>query len=109
MFIENENSGLVFNNDSDNPKAPVMSGCINVNGEQFRIALWEKEGNNGIFYSVNVQENDDEPEEETPKRSGGRSSGNASSRNSGQRSGGGKPQRSAGSSRNTQRSGKPTR
>lgn len=66
MVIENENTGLMFRNELEaGSKRPDMSGNINVNGEQFQIALWEKEGENGYFYSVKISP----PYEEKPKKS----------------------------------------
>lgn len=75
MFVENENSGIVFFNDKDgNEKRPDLSGNINVEGNQFRISLWLKQGKNGEFYSVAIQESTDEPQQFATAK-GGQSSG----------------------------------
>ena len=37
------NSGNLFKNDSDNPKAPAYKGLVNVNGEGYDLALWKTE------------------------------------------------------------------
>ena len=96
MDIERENSGIVFFNESDNNDAPELSGQINVNGEQYRIAMWLNEGKKGKeFYGVMLQPVD--ADEESPRRSGGR---------------GGRPTRSASRSSSGgggQRRGKPSR
>src|SRR6478735_5489014 len=70
MFtIEQENTGLIFENQSDSPKAPSYKGMINVNGEQFEVALWDKEfekGGNG--FTVKIQEPYQKDEEEAAPR-----------------------------------------
>lgn len=38
-----ENSGNLFKNDSDNPKAPSYKGLINVAGVGYQMALWKTE------------------------------------------------------------------
>lgn len=51
------NEGLIFRNKSDNEKAPLFTGQINVEGKNWEVALWPREGNDGKkFYSVRVSE-----------------------------------------------------
>lgn len=50
------NEGLIFRNQSENAKAPQFSGRINVDGEQYEIALWVREGAKGKFYSAKISE-----------------------------------------------------
>jgi hypothetical protein len=86
MTVEKENTGVIFENDSENEKAPQFSGVINVNGEQLRIALWEKEGKNGGRYlSAAISPY------EAPSNSGSGSARSGSSNGSrGQSNGGGR-------------------
>lgn len=48
--------GLVFPVQSVNPRAPQFSGELLVHGKMHRIALWEKEGANGTYYSFAITE-----------------------------------------------------
>lgn len=50
------NEGLIFRNQSENEKAPQFSGRIDVEGEQYEIALWVREGAKGKFYSAKISE-----------------------------------------------------
>lgn len=50
------NEGLIFRNKSDNEKAPLFTGQINVDGKNWEIALWPREGNTGKFYSARISE-----------------------------------------------------
>ena len=96
--IDKENSGLVFFNDSDNDAAPQLSGQLNINGEQYRIAMWENEGDKGTFYGVSIQPVDDTGGGgASPRRAGG---GNR---------GGSKPAARSNSGGGAARRGKPTR
>ena len=38
-----ENSGNLFKNNSENPKAPAYRGLVNVDGKGFDLALWKTE------------------------------------------------------------------
>jgi len=38
-----ENSGNLFKNDSDNPKAPSYKGLVNIEGVGYQLALWKTE------------------------------------------------------------------
>lgn len=96
MFVEKENSGIVFFNDSENENAPQLSGQINIDGQQYRIAMWLNEGKKGDFYGVMLQPVDADVDE-APKRSGGRGGearrASRSSRGGGRSAGRGKPRR----------------
>lgn len=51
------NEGLIFRNKSDNEKAPLFTGQINVDGQNWEIALWPREGGDGKkFYSARISE-----------------------------------------------------
>jgi uncharacterized protein (DUF736 family) len=57
-MIEYENKGILFKNDykKDNEKAPDYKGKINVEGKEFELAAWVREGNKGKFMSLSVSE-----------------------------------------------------
>ena len=53
---DNTNSFALFKNDKgDNPKRPDYTGNLNVDGIEFRISGWIREGQNGKFISGQVQ------------------------------------------------------
>ncbi len=57
------NSGVLFKNESSNEKAPAYKGKINVDGKEYEIAAWVKEGKSGKYMSLKVQE----PREKKPR------------------------------------------
>ena len=53
---DNTNTFALFKNDQgDNPKRPNYTGNMNVDGIEFRISGWIREGANGKFISGQVQ------------------------------------------------------
>jgi hypothetical protein len=53
---DNTNTFALFKNDKgDNPKRPDYTGTANVDGIEFRISGWIREGKNGKFISGSVQ------------------------------------------------------
>lgn len=52
----NTNSGVLFKNESENEKAPAYKGKINVDGKDYELAAWIREGKTGKFMSLKVQE-----------------------------------------------------
>ena len=53
---DNTNTFALFKNDQgDNPKRPNYTGNLNVDGIEFRISGWVREGANGKFISGQVQ------------------------------------------------------
>ncbi|NDB59723.1 hypothetical protein EB001_14945 [bacterium] len=53
---DNTNTFTLFKNDKgDNPKRPDYTGTANVDGIEFRISGWIREGKNGKFISGSVQ------------------------------------------------------
>ena len=49
---DNTNTFALFKNDKgDNPKRPDYAGTANVDGIEFRISGWIREGKNGKFIS----------------------------------------------------------
>lgn len=77
--VENENSGLLFEVNSENEKAPDYSGVINVEGNQYEIALWEKEFKNGVGFGARIKPVSEE-DERPVRKSGGSSSSRGSQR-----------------------------
>ena len=55
-MYDNTNSGVLFKNESENEKAPAYKGKINVDGKDYELAAWIREGKNGKFMSLKVQE-----------------------------------------------------
>ena len=53
---DNTNTGVLFKNESDNEKAPMYKGKINVDGKDYELAAWIREGKSGKFMSLKVQE-----------------------------------------------------
>lgn len=56
MQYDNTNSGVLFKNESENEKAPAYKGKINVEGKEYELAAWIREGKKGKFMSLKVQE-----------------------------------------------------
>ena len=55
-MYDNTNSGVLFKNESENEKAPNYKGKINVDGKEYQLAAWIREGKNGKFMSLKVEE-----------------------------------------------------
>ena len=45
----------VFTNQSDNANAPSWKGSLLLNGVEYQVALWRKQGAKGEFLAGNVQ------------------------------------------------------
>lgn len=59
---DNTNSGALFKNDKQgNEKRPDYNGSLNVNGQDFWISAWLKEGKNGKFMSLSVKPKEGQP------------------------------------------------
>lgn len=55
--FDNTNKGILFVNDTKgNEKAPTLKGKLNVNGKEYELAGWTKQGKNGEFYSLSISE-----------------------------------------------------
>jgi|SaaInl8_200m_RNA_FD_contig_123_9658_length_890_multi_79_in_1_out_1_2 uncharacterized protein (DUF736 family) len=56
MEFDNTNRGVLFKNDTENPKAPQYKGSINVNGQEMWLSAWVKQSQSGKnFMSLSVQ------------------------------------------------------
>lgn len=54
---DNTNKGVLFHEkDIKSDKHPVMTGKLNVEGKEYRIAAWEKEGQSGTFLTLAISE-----------------------------------------------------
>ena len=55
-FEQRDMSGAFFKNDKKgNEKAPVYKGKINIEGKEYPLAGWVKEGKNGKFLALKVE------------------------------------------------------
>lgn len=53
---DDTNRGVLFKNDrKESDKHPDYKGSININGEEFWLSSWIKEGQKGKFMSLSVQ------------------------------------------------------
>jgi len=51
------NTGTIFKNDNKEKETqPDYRGSINVDGKDFDISLWVKDGKNGKFFSASIKE-----------------------------------------------------
>jgi hypothetical protein len=57
-----DNSGVLFKNDKkDNERAPEYKGNIMVDGNEYWISAWIKEGKSGKFMGLAVSPRDAQP------------------------------------------------
>lgn len=71
MEFNNNNTGVLFKNRSENDKAPGYTGKITIDGHEYDLAAWVKTGKSGEkFFSLKVQEprakKDPAPKAKTP-------------------------------------------
>jgi hypothetical protein len=57
MSYDNTNSGTLFKNDMEgkSDKFPAYGGTINVEGVEYWISAWVKEGQKGKFFSLAIK------------------------------------------------------
>jgi hypothetical protein len=62
MEYDNTNRGVLFKNDrKESDRHPEYKGSININGEEFWLSSWVKEGKTGKFMSLSVTPKNDRP------------------------------------------------
>lgn len=62
MEYDNTNRGVLFKNDrKDTDNHPDYKGSININGEEFWLSSWIKEGKTGKFMSLSVTPKNAQP------------------------------------------------
>jgi len=72
MENRKDNSGVLFKSDNrDNERAPHYKGSITVDGRDYWISAWIKEGKSGKFMGLAVSPKDQQaPQKAKPKGSG---------------------------------------
>lgn len=56
MSYDNEKSGVLFKNDKEgNEKRPDYKGSIQIEGVEYWLSAWVKEGKNGKFMSLKAE------------------------------------------------------
>ena len=59
----------VFHNHSDNANAPAWKGNLLLNGVEYQVSLWRKQGAKGEFLAGSVQQKQQTAERATPAQS----------------------------------------
>lgn len=64
---DNTNRGALFKNDrATKDTHPGYTGSLNVDGVEYFLDAWVKEGSKGKFFSVSVKRRDKQPGGDTP-------------------------------------------
>ena len=62
MEYDNTNRGVLFKNDrKETERHPEYKGSINVDGQEFWLSAWVKDGKSGKFMSLSVTPKNDRP------------------------------------------------
>lgn len=69
---DNTNSGALFKNDKDgNEKRPDYTGKLDVEGKEYRLAAWIRDGRRGKFMSLKLSEPNSSNGGSSPQGAGG--------------------------------------
>lgn len=61
---DNTNSGALFRNDrKTQDNHPTHTGSINVDGKDYWLSAWVKDGKSGKFFSLSVKAKDAQPQQ----------------------------------------------
>ena len=61
MEYDNTNRGVLFKNDrKETERHPEYKGSINVDGQEFWLSAWVKDGKSGKFMSLSIQPKNDQ-------------------------------------------------
>ena len=64
-----DNSGVLFKNDKiENERSPNYKGNITVNGQDYWLSAWIKEGKSGKFMGLAVSPKEDYQPKQAPKK-----------------------------------------
>ena len=64
---DNSNRGVLFKNDRKTKDSqPGYTGSLNVDGVEFFLDAWIKDGKSGKFFSVSIKRKDKQPEAQRP-------------------------------------------
>lgn len=67
---QRDNSGVLFSNDKkDNERAPHYKGNITVDGKDYWLSAWIKEGKSGKFMGLAVSPKEEYQPKQAPKKS----------------------------------------
>jgi hypothetical protein len=67
--MQRDNSGVLFSNDKkDNERAPHYKGNITVDGKDYWLSAWVKEGKSGKFMGLAVSPKEDNQPKQAPKK-----------------------------------------
>ncbi len=68
-FEQRDNSGTLSRNDrKSQPNHPDHRGSCIIDGEEYWISAWIKDGRNGKFFSLAFQRKDEAPQQSRPQR-----------------------------------------
>jgi len=65
--FDNTNTGTLFKNDTagKSENFPPYGGSLNVNGEEFWVSAWVREGKSGKFFSLAIKPKGEKPQRES--------------------------------------------
>lgn len=66
-FVNKPGQGALFNNSKDKDSQPDMKGVINIDGTDYEIAAWKKQGQKGEFLSLSAKLKTAKPEKQETK------------------------------------------